>query len=187
MISTATRVRFAFLSMAIGALVVSSLPASALAADPSLNSQDKSFITDAAEGGLAEIELGRLAQEKAESPKVKDFGQNMIDDHGRASDQLKEIAQKLGVSVPDHVSATQFAEKTKLSAFSGSHFDKSYMENMVKDHRDDIAAFGKEANEGRNPQLKAFASKTLPTLEKHLRMAEQTNRLVGGEADNSKH
>jgi putative membrane protein len=151
----------------------------------SLSSADKHFISEAAEGGLAEVELGRLAENKASNPKVKDFGQKMVEDHSKANSELKHTAQKLGVSVPDHISATQLAEKTKLSAYSGTHFDRSYMDAMLKDHRDDIAAFKREAADGENAEIKSFASKTLPTLEEHLRLAEKTEREVGSQSPSS--
>jgi putative membrane protein len=142
---------------------------------PPLSSEDKHFISEAAEGGLAEVELGHMAADKGESARVKEFGQRMVTDHSQANDKLKDIAQKLGVSVPDHMSATEYAEKTKLKAYSGGHFDRAYMDAMVKDHQDDIAAFRREARDGQNPEIKAFAAKTLPTLEQHLHLAERVN------------
>jgi len=141
-----------------------------------VSTADKHFVTEAAEGGLAEVELGQLAANKASSQNVKDFGQKMADDHGKANQELKDCAQKLGIGIPDHMSATEMAEKAKLSAYSGSHFDRSYMAHLLADHRQDIAAFKREAADGQNPEIKAFASKTLPTLEEHLRLAEQTER-----------
>jgi putative membrane protein len=149
------------------------------------SSADKHFVSEAAEGGLAEVELGQLAASKASSQSVKDFGQKMVDDHGKANQELKDCAQKIGVSVPDHISAVEMAEKTKLSAYSGAHFDRAYMTDMVKDHRDDIAAFKREAASGQNPEIKEFAAKTLPTLEEHLRLAEQAEREVNGGSPSS--
>jgi putative membrane protein len=144
----------------------------------SISSADKHFVTDAAEGGLAEVELGQLAQSKASSQIVKDFGQKMVNDHGKANNELKDCAQRLGISVPDHMSALQMAQKAKLSAYSGDHFDRAYIADMVKDHREDVAAFKREAANGQNPQIKEFASKTLPTLEEHLRLAERAEQAV---------
>jgi len=145
-----------------------------------LSAADKHFVNEAAEGGIAEVELGQLATNKASNQKVKDFGQKMVDDHGKANDQLKDCASKLGISLPDHPSAMQEAEKAKLSAYSGAHFDKAYMAGMLKDHRADIAAFKKEAAGGQNPEIKQFAKSTLPTLEEHLRLAEEAYRDVSG-------
>ena len=153
--------------------------------DPPVNSHDKRFLSDAAEAGLAEVELGQMAQSKAANDKVKDFAQKMVDDHGKANEELKDCAQKLGVNVPDHVSVTEKAEKTKLDMYSGGHFDRAYMTDMIKDHRDDIAAFQREVRQGQNPDLKSFAEKNLPTLKEHLRLAEKTQREITGESRNS--
>jgi putative membrane protein len=138
--------------------------------------EDKHFMSEAAEGGLAEVELGHLAAEKAATTKVRDLGDRMVRDHSEANDKLKDIARRLGVNVPDHLSATEYAEKTKLSALSGDHFDRAYVNDMLKDHRQDLAEFRREARDGQNPEVKAFASQTLPILEERLRLAEQTNR-----------
>ena len=146
----------------------------------SLRSADKHFAADAAEGGMAEVELGKLAQEKASSSEVKDFAKKMMEDHSKANDDLKDAAQKAGISLPDHMSATQMAEKKKLEAESGAQFDRAYMNTMVKDHRQDVAAFKREANSGKSEEIKSFASNTLPTLEEHLRLAEKTDHTVSG-------
>jgi putative membrane protein len=150
--------------------------------NPSVNSTDKHFASNAAEGGLAEVELGQMAQKKGSSPSVKDFGQKMVEDHSKAADELKDCARKLGLDLPDHISATAMAEKAKLTAFSGQHFDRAYIDAMVKDHLEDVAAFKREAREGQNPELKRFAAKTLPVLEEHLKMAQRTQRDIGGQA-----
>lgn len=168
---------FAFTFLTVGASLFAQ---GAGGNDNRLSSKDKHFVNDAAEGGLAEVELGQLAQSKASNQQVKDFGQKMVDDHGKANNELKDCASKLGVTLPDHPSATEEAQKLKLSAYSGDHFDKAYMEDMLKDHRQDIAAFKREAADGQNPEIKAFAKKTLPTLEEHLRLAEQAERSVSG-------
>lgn len=153
--------------------------ASAFAQSPAnLSPADKDFMKTAAEGGLAEVELGHLAADKAATTQVKQFGDRMVRDHSEANEKLKDIAQGLGVSVPDHMSAMDYAEKTKLSAILGDHFDRSYMDDMLKDHRQDIAEFRREAHTGQNPEVKAFAAKTLPILEEHLRLAERVNRDV---------
>jgi putative membrane protein len=151
------------------------------AQDPPVNSYDKHFVSEAAEGGLAEVELGQLAQSKAASDKVKDFAQKMVDDHSKANQELKECAEKVGINVPDHMSVTEKAEKTKLDMYKGGHFDHAYIADMVKDHQSDIAAFEREVTEGQNPELKSFAEKTLPTLKEHLRLAEKTQRQITAE------
>jgi putative membrane protein len=139
------------------------LVASAAFAD----SPDSSFFKNAAEGGMSEVELGQLAQTKASSPAVKDFGAMMVKDHSAANDKLKALAASEGVSLPDSPSMMQKASKTKLM-MSGDSFDKSYIKGMIADHKEDIKEFQKEVAEGKDPQAKAFASATLPTLQMHL-------------------
>jgi putative membrane protein len=152
----------------ISALVLA-LPLAAVAAD---KSPDESFYKKAAEGGISEVELGKLAQEKSNDPGVKAFGAMMVKDHSAANDRLKAIAVSKGIDLPTTSSATQMAAKVKLEALSGNTFDKSYISGMVKDHKEDIEEFENEAQNGQDPQAKAFAAKTLPTLKLHLRKIE---------------
>ncbi len=134
---------------------------------------DKKFVTDAAQGGMAEVELGQLATEKASSPDVKKFGQRMVDDHTKAGDELKGIASSKGIQVPDKLSAKDEMTKQRLSKLSGEQFDKAYMSDMVKDHTKDVADFQRESKSGMDPQVKEFAAKTLPTLQDHLKQAKE--------------
>jgi putative membrane protein len=131
-------------------------------------SPDSSFYKNAAEGGMSEVELGQLAQQKAANPSVKDFGAMMVKDHSAANDKLKALAASKQVSLPDSPSMMQKASKTKLNMMSGESFDKSYVKGMIDDHKQDIKEFQKEASEGKDPDAKAFASATLPTLQMHL-------------------
>jgi putative membrane protein len=140
---------------------------------PGLTAMDKKFVHDAAEGGLAEVELGKLASEKGSSENVKKFGQRMVDDHSKANDELKQIASAKGVDLPTDLSAKDKMLKERLSKLNGPNFDKAYMENMVKDHKKDVADFARESSSGGDPQVKEFAAKTLPTLKDHLKEAEQ--------------
>lgn len=136
---------------------------------------DQSFLKEAAAGGLAEVELGQLAAEKASNPEVKKFAERMVADHGKANDQLKEIAARKGIDLPTEPSAEHKATKERLSNLSGDEFDKAYMADMLSDHKKDVAAFRKESTEGKDPAVKEFATKTLPTLEDHLKEAESIN------------
>jgi putative membrane protein len=131
-------------------------------------SPDSSFYKNAAEGGMSEVELGQLAQQKAANPSVKDFGAMMVKDHSAANDKLKALAASKQVSLPDSPSMMQKASKTKLNMMSGESFDKSYVKGMIDDHKQDIKEFQKEASEGKDPDARAFASATLPTLQMHL-------------------
>jgi putative membrane protein len=133
------------------------------------DSPDSTFYKNAAEGGMSEVELGQLAQEKATNPAVKDFGAMMVKDHSAANMKLKTLAASKQVVLPESPSVMQKASKTKLDMMSGDSFDKSYVKGMIEDHKSDIKEFQKEASEGKDPQARAFAAATLPTLQMHLR------------------
>ncbi len=139
---------------------------------------DEAFAKEAAEGGLAEVELGKLATQNAGSDDVKKFGQRMVDDHSKANDQLKDTAQKLGMTLPSQLSAKDNATKARLEKLNGAAFDRAYMADMVRDHTKDVAAFQKEARSGSNADIKQFASSTLPTLESHLKEAKSVDAKV---------
>src|SRR5579872_699543 len=134
---------------------------------------DKKFVVQAAQGGMAEVELGKLATEKASSDEVKKFGQRMVDDHTKAGDQLKELASSKGIQVPDKLSPKDQMTKDRLSKLSGEQFDKAYMSDMVKDHTQDVSEFKRESASGKDADVKNFASATLPTLQDHLRQAKE--------------
>jgi putative membrane protein len=151
-----------------------------------LSSADKTFVMHAAQGGMAEVQLGQLAADKASSPDVKKFGQKMVDDHSKANDQLKSIAQQKGITLPTDLSAKDKALKDKLSGMSGAQFDKMYMQSMVADHKKDVAEFQKESTGGKDPDVKSFASQTLPILQGHLLMAQQTAGSIGASASSGK-
>lgn len=138
-----------------------------------LSSDDRSFMNEAATGGMAEVELGRLGAEKGQSADVKKFGQRMVDDHSKANDELKQLAAKKGVTLPTDLTSEQKAEKDKLSKLSGAAFDKEFMSTMVSDHDKVVKAFQDKAKDAKDADLKAFVTKTLPTLEEHQRMAKE--------------
>lgn len=133
---------------------------------------DARFYKHAAEGGLAEVELGTLAQKKSQNSAVQEFGAMMVKDHSQANDKLKSLAESKGVSLPSSPSMAQGATKAKLEMLSGQSFDKSYIKGMIKDHKEDIAEFNKEATSGQDPDAKAFAAATLPKLKEHLQKIE---------------
>jgi len=141
--------------------------------------RDKSFMKGAAEGGMAEVELGRLAAQKASDPDVKAFGQRMVDDHSKANDKLKEVASGLAYSLPTDLKASDRREAHHFATLSGADFDHAYVKEMVKDHKGDVKEFEKEATHGNGP-VRSFASDTLPTLREHLRMAEEMAAKMGG-------
>ena len=137
-----------------------------------------SFVTKAMQGGLAEVQMGQLALQHASSDKVKQFGQRMIDDHSKANEELRKIATMKGITVPSTVDSKDKATMDRLAKLSGAEFDRVYMRDMVSDHRTDVAEFKHESQHGADAEVKAFASKTLPTLEEHLKMAEEMEKQV---------
>ena len=139
---------------------------------------DSTFVTNAAKGGMAEVELGKMATEKANSDQVKQFGQRMVDDHSKANDELKGIAQQKNMPLPAEIDAKDKALRTRLSKLSGAAFDRAYMQAMVADHRQDINEFRLESKAGTDTDIKAFATKTLPTLEDHLKMAQDATKAL---------
>jgi len=139
-------------------------------------SADVEFILKAAEGGMAEVELGQVASQKGQSDEVKKFGQRMVDDHGKGGEELKKLAQSRGIQLPSDIEAKDKALKTRLEKLNGKTFDRTYMRNMVSDHKMDIAEFKREANSGKDPEVKAWAAKMLPTLEEHLKDAQAANK-----------
>ena len=147
-----------------------------------LSAADQKFVKEAAQGGMAEVQLGQLATEKASSEAVKQFGQRMVNDHSQANNKLKELAGSKGVTLPQEPSAKDRATKERLSKLSGKAFDRAYMADMLKDHRADIAAFKMESRSGHDAQVKEFASGTLPTLEDHLKAAEKIHSSTGMES-----
>jgi putative membrane protein len=143
-------------------------------------SGDMMFAKKAAQGGMAEVKMGELAQKNGSSQTVKDFGQHMVQDHSKANDRLKDVAAKNSINLPSELNSKDQATYEKLSKLSGSAFDRAYANDMVKDHEADISDFKEEAASGQNEDVKNFASQTLPTLEDHLKMAEQMRQSVNG-------
>jgi putative membrane protein len=154
------------------------LPVSVFAAD----NPDASFYKKAAEGGLAEVELGNLAQNKSPTQSVKEFGSMMVKDHSAANEKLKAIAEAKSIKLPTSPSVGQMATKTKLEVLSGKTFDKSYIKGMVADHKEDIREFQKEASTGQDADAKAYAAATLPTLKAHLKKIEAIAAAQGVDA-----
>ena len=129
---------------------------------------DAKFAVAAANGGMSEVALGQLAQQKATNSKVKDFGAMMVSDHSKANNELIALAKSKNITLPTTVGADEQKVKDDLSQKSGADFDKAYVSDMVDDHKKDIKEFEDAINILKDPDLKAFAVKTLPTLKKHL-------------------
>jgi len=128
------------------------------------------FMNAAAAGGMAEVELGTMAVAKAQNAEVKAFAQKMIDDHSKAGAELKQLATQKKVMLPPDVLPTHKEIMDKLSKLSGADFDREYVKAMVADHEKDVTAFTSVSKGATDADVKAFATKTLPTLEMHFEM-----------------
>lgn len=129
---------------------------------------DNDFMKEAATGGMAEVEMGKMMAVKATNPEVKKFAQMIVTDHTAANNELKALAAKKNVTLPTDVDASQKSTMDMMKTKSGADLDKEYVENMVSDHEKDVADFQKQSMSATDPDVKAFAAKTLPTLKKHL-------------------
>ena len=126
------------------------------------------FANKAATGGMMEVELGKLAEDKASSQQVKDFGKMMVEDHTSVNNNFKNITSKKSIELPATVTDDQRKDIDKLSKKSGKDFDKAYVDMMVKDHKDDIKEFKEAEGKVADNDIKNFITSTLPTLQKHL-------------------
>lgn len=149
-----------------------------LNAQSSISEKDKKFAAEAAQGGLMEVKLGELAQANASSPKVKELGNHMINDHSKANDELKMLATTKNIPLPTTMSDKGQKTYNKLAKKQGVEFDKAYTKCMVKDHKKDIGEFKKEEKNTSDQELKAWVSKTLPTLEHHKQMSVDACKAV---------
>jgi putative membrane protein len=166
------------LKMAVASSLMTAAAGLAAAADTGLTPADRDFINKAAQGGLMEVAAGKLAAQRGLDPAVKSFGQRMVTDHTAANDTLKSLASSKQMNLPDSVSPEEHTALGKLEGLNGAEFDEAYSQMMVKDHVTDISEFEKEASKGQDPDVKAFAEQTLPTLRHHLMLA---NRLSSAE------
>jgi putative membrane protein len=141
---------------------------------PGQNFGDQAFVTKALEGGMAEVELGKLAADKSQSPDVKQFAQKMVNDHSQMGDKwLKPVAQQLGVSEPKGPSKKDKKLIEKLQGLSGQEFDTAYIQAMVKDHKDDLKEFQSESEAAQDPNVKQVATQGTKVISQHLQMIEQ--------------
>lgn len=144
-----------------------------LGARADVSSADKTFVKKAAQGGMLEVELGKVAQDQAVSPDVKNFGSMMVTDHGKANDELKSIVATKGITLADSLDAKHQKMLDDLKAKSGQAFDDAYIAAMTKAHHADDALFQKEASSGSDADLKAFAAKTdQDVIKKHIGMLQ---------------
>jgi putative membrane protein len=149
-----------------------------MAASKDNSSQDQAFVDEAARGGKMEVDLGRLAEQHASNRTVKQFGARMVKDHTMLNAQLGSTTKAIGLTVPAELTSDQQAEYARLAKLSGTKFDKAYMDLMVKDHTDDLAAFQKEETATQNHELKSTVAEAIPIIHEHLNMAKSVDAKV---------
>lgn len=147
--------------------------AAALALGQNVAQSDIEFMENAARGGLMEVEMGKIAVNRAQDPQVVSFAQRMISDHSKVNASLDQLASAKGVTLPAQVSAKQKAEMEKVSALSGPRFDRAYMLMMVNDHENDVREFTRAAQSAKDPDVRKFAADTVPILNEHLEEARK--------------
>jgi putative membrane protein len=165
------------------AVAVLAAPAAAPAqtSGSGMSRDDVQFVDKAARDGLAEVDLGRVAQQRATGDAVRGFGARMVEDHSRANEELRVIVQRKGHMMPHAVDQQHGALRDRLTGLSGHEFDRVYMSEMVRDHEAAVRDFERQARTGDDADVKAWAAKTLPALREHLRLAQDiSTRLAGG-------
>lgn len=164
-------------ALALGTLTV---PAFGAGGGPA--HKDKQFMMKAAKDGLAEVQLGQLAQQQASAQEVKDFGSRMVTDHSKANDELTALAQQKNVKLPTKVDRSHTRMMDKLKKQTGAAFDKAYMTEMVREHTKDVTEFQKAQGKVKDADVKAFIDKTLPVLQQHLQSAKEiAGKVAGGQ------
>jgi putative membrane protein len=137
---------------------------------------DRGFMMSAARDGIFHVEAGKLAAQRGSSEGVKKFGQHAIEHHTQINDELAKLASAKGVTLPKKMGKEQQEALDKVAKLSGPDFDKAYLEMEIKDHSKDLSAFQKEAKDGKDPDVKAWAAKTVSAIEEHLKMARDLSK-----------
>lgn len=150
-----------------------------------VDEESADFAVKAASGGMMEVQLGDLAQTNAAGTRIKEFGNMMVRDHSKANDELKTLAATKNITLPDSVGEDHKKHIDDLKKKTGTEFDRAYIDMMVDDHKEDIDMFDKAANNLKDPDLKAFASRTLPTLRAHLDSARTIQETYRKQMNNS--
>jgi putative membrane protein len=143
-----------------------------------LSTADKHFMNEAAQSGMAEVALGQLAIDKSQNAEVKKFAQGMVDDHTKMNEDLKTLATQKGVTLPIAMTSEDRKTESRLGKLTAAKFDNEYMKQMVLDHKKDVTAFEQAAKTAKDPDVRAFASQNLPTLQKHLEQAKATEKMA---------
>lgn len=151
------------------------------AAGGALNKSDQRLMTEMAQANLAEIEAGRIAQEKTQNEQVRTFAQQMVDDHTKALQDLQQLAQAKGVTLPDRPDNKHKKMAEKLGALSGASFDRRYVEQSgTGDHKKTHSLLQRVQSHATDPDLKALAAKMQPVVDQHLNTVQQLTAAVKG-------
>jgi putative membrane protein len=153
--------------VALSVLVAASLLAAGSGKAQGLSTEEQQFVKKAAAGGLAEVKLSELANDRASDPKVKDFATQMVTDHTQANNELEPIAESNKIPVPTKLAGEHQVAYKHLEKLSGAKFDAAYVQIMVSDHDKTVSAFEEASSKSKDPALKAFVDKTLPVLRQH--------------------
>lgn len=145
-----------------------------------VSEQDREFVERAAQNNMAEIQLGQIAAQRSSNESVKQFAQQLVSDHQKAHDELKQIASGKGISVPADMDSSKKSDQDRLSSMSGAEFDREFVRQQKKDHQETVALFKRQAENGQDPELKSYASRTLESLQQHEQMASNLESQVGG-------
>jgi len=172
-----------FYAFGLAALAATVLAVGGTTADDTKRKDDKpfddvTFVKKAASGGMHEVELGKLAQSQASNDLVRKFGERMVTDHTKANADLKTVAEAMGVTLPAKMMDEHQKEFDRFKGMSGADFDRAYVDHMVKDHEEDVAMFKRATTEAKDAKLKEFATKTLPTLEDHLKTIQDIQKQI---------
>lgn len=167
------------LSSLLCGLSIALLPLASTSQAAALNGTDKSFLKDAFQDGVGEVKMGEMGQKKTGNADVKAFANMIVEDHNKANAEMKSLADSKGLKVSEDPSLTSQAKGKMLDAKTGADFEKSYIDGMVKDHEADIQKFEKESAAAKDPDVKNFVDKTLPTLKHHLQMAQDIQAKIG--------
>jgi putative membrane protein len=164
-----------FLMQASAVVCAALIGTAAVPADDKKPFTDADFVAKAASGGLHEVELGKLAQTNAQDAEVKKFAERMVTDHTKANQELMAAAKAANIPVPTGLAPDDQKEVDRFRALKGADFDRQYITHMVKDHEKDLDLFGRASKEAKDPGLKAFATRTIPVIQEHQKLAKQIN------------
>lgn len=162
--------RHMFATLAAAGLIGASVGAAGAA---QLSQQDQQFMKQAAQGGMEEVQTGQLAEQKAAAPAVKQLGQTLVTDHTQLNNQLMQLAQQQGVTLPTTLDQSDRQEMQQLQKLSGSQFDKTFAKEEIEDHQKMIKMFQQEAQNTQDQALRQWVETGIPVLQKHLQMAQQ--------------